>query len=310
VILLNNIYKPQDFLDSIYYKSYSEIVRKLLKLIIQKVIEAKVEFAVKARKDGSITFSLHEKSQKNIATIWIYEKHLRIIILNQYDKKIYTEDEVTDELIINILNKYQSLSKAKRQISVYLEEELIEKIEEKAKEENKKMNDIIVEAIQEKTREVFINDQHKLEFGKLIKSAGLYEPNKDCTPLMDDKKRKVIALFYLISAFQDEYYERFGEKFWFDEKEKALKGPVYLMQDWELGFAEEIVLGLGMFLLKGKESSIDLAQILCYLEESTTFFLAVNALKIVGGQLTLCKDEIVKAKPLVVKQSVDLFDFL
>jgi len=308
--LLNNIYKPQDFLDSIYYKSYSEIVRKLLKLIIQKVIEAKVEFAVKARKDGSITFSLHEKSQKNIATIWIYEKHLRIIILNQYDKKIYTEDEVTDELIINILNKYQSLSKAKRQISVYLEEELIEKIEEKAKEENKKMNDIIVEAIQEKTREVFINDQHKLEFGKLIKSAGLYEPNKDCTPLMDDKKRKVIALFYLISAFQDEYYERFGEKFWFDEKEKALKGPVYLMQDWELGFAEEIVLGLGMFLLKGKESSIDLAQILCYLEESTTFFLAVNALKIVGGQLTLCKDEIVKAKPLVVKQSVDLFDFL
>ncbi len=308
--MLNNIYKPQDFLDSIYYKSYSEIVRKLLKLIIQKVIEAKVEFAVKARKDGSITFSLHEKSQKNIATIWIYEKHLRIIILNQYDKKIYTEDEVTDELIINILNKYQSLSKAKRQISVYLEEELIEKIEEKAKEENKKMNDIIVEAIQEKTREVFINDQHKLEFGKLIKSAGLYEPNKDCTPLMDDKKRKVIALFYLISAFQDEYYERFGEKFWFDEKEKALKGPVYLMQDWELGFAEEIVLGLGMFLLKGKESSIDLAQILCYLEESTTFFLAVNALKIVGGQLTLCKDEIVKAKPLVVKQSVDLFDFL
>ncbi|HOM01838.1 MAG TPA: ribbon-helix-helix protein, CopG family [Acetivibrio sp.] len=307
---MNNIYKPQDFLDSIYYKSYSEIVRKLLKLIIQKVIEAKVEFAVKARKDGSITFSLHEKSQKNIATIWIYEKHLRIIILNQYDKKIYTEDEVTDELIINILNKYQSLSKAKRQISVYLEEELIEKIEEKAKEENKKMNDIIVEAIQEKTREVFINDQHKLEFGKLIKSAGLYEPNKDCTPLMDDKKRKVIALFYLISAFQDEYYERFGEKFWFDEKEKALKGPVYLMQDWELGFAEEIVLGLGMFLLKGKESSIDLAQILCYLEESTTFFLAVNALKIVGGQLTLCKDEIVKAKPLVVKQSVDLFDFL
>lgn len=311
ILLNNNIYKPYDFLDSAYYKDYSVVVKELLKLIIQKVIETNIEFAIKVRKDGSITFSLQEKSQKNIATIWIYEKHLRVIILNQYDKKIYTKEEINDELINSILHKYLSLNKSKKQISIYLAEDLIRKVEEKAKEESKKMSDVIVEAIQEKTRDVFINTQHRLEFSKIIKSAGLYNPNKDCTEMLDDNKRKVIALFYLISAYQDEYYERFGEKFWYDEKEKSLKGPIYLTQEWESGVADgETMLGLGLFLFKGKESGIELTDILYDLKETSTFFLAVNALKIVGGQLTLCKDEIVKAKPYVVSQSVDLIEYL
>jgi len=313
VILLDScIYKPFDFLDSACYKDYSVTVKELLRLIIGKVAETGIEFVVKVRKDGSVTLSLQEKSQKNIATIWIYEKHLRLIILNQYDRKIYSNEEIDDELIDNILQKYLALNKSKRQISVYLEEDLIRKIEKKAKEENKKMNDIVIEAIKEKTRGVFVNPQHKLEFSKLIKSAGLYNlNNKDCTNVLDDNKRKVVALFYLISAYQDEYYERFGEKFWYDEKEKSLKGPVYLMQEWETGVADgETMLGLGLFLLKGKESGIELTDILCDLKESTTFSLAVNALRIVGGQLTLCEDEIVKTKPLVLTQSVDLNKYL
>ena len=55
ILLNNNIYKPYDFLDSAYYKDYSVVVKELLKLIIQKVIETNIEFAIKVRKDGSIT---------------------------------------------------------------------------------------------------------------------------------------------------------------------------------------------------------------------------------------------------------------
>lgn len=64
ILLNNNIYKPYDFLDSAYYKDYSVVVKELLKLIIQKVIETNIEFAIKVRKDGSITFHCKKRVKR------------------------------------------------------------------------------------------------------------------------------------------------------------------------------------------------------------------------------------------------------
>ena len=76
ILLNNNIYKPSGFLDSAYYKDYSVVVERTTKINYTKGYRKQISnLLLKVRKDGSYYFSLQEKSQKNIATIWIYMRN-------------------------------------------------------------------------------------------------------------------------------------------------------------------------------------------------------------------------------------------
>lgn len=299
-----NVLKPQEFLDSTYYETISQLVKPILNKLIDQLENTTIKYLIKIRKDGSIALSPDDKPQKNIATICIFQTHVKFKI-DKFDLKIYKPEDIDGDLISLLEKKYLSLIKPKRQLSVYIDEELFKKIKEKTKKERVKINDIVVDAIKKSLRDYFLNDKHKEEFSKLIKSAGLDEDekNKDYSPEYIERKRRLVALFYLISAYQD-YYETFGSKITFDRDLKALKGPASVLEQWELGYANgDTALGLGLSILKGKEGGADLFDILSMLncegpDNDEIYFLAMNAFKILNGEIVLIKDSLESVKAI------------
>jgi hypothetical protein len=188
----------------------------------------------------------------------------------------------------------------RRQLSIYIDDELVKLVEQKAKEENVKMNDIIVDAIQNRVRGHFLNDQHKAEFSTLIKSAGLYNDQGYNFYMIQDveKKKKMIVLFYLISAYQSYYLDEFGGKIVYDNGSKALKIPPSLMEQLDFSYTNgETALALGLYIIQGEESRIDLLEIIQGLDNDDILHLTVNAFKILRQDIILEKDYLVRAKP-------------
>lgn len=300
-----NVYNAHTFLESESYVNYSPYIKELVFKLVSTLDQHSIDFAVKVRRDNAIVFTLTYKIQKNICTVWVFAKHIMLRIVGQYERKIRFIEDIDEELISNIIDKYKAINIPKKQISIYLDETLLQKIEEKSRRENKKINDVIVSAIQETLRDAFLSTRHKIEFTTLIKSANIYTEDDSYRYGLDEKTSKKVAFFYLIAAYQEECLEFNGEKFSYDINKKALVGPTHLIREWELGVSNyETMLGLGLFILKGKESGVELTDILYYLRNET-MHLAITAFKILGQQLTLYRDDIIKSQSLVIKASED-----
>lgn len=300
------VYNSQSFLDSELLIKFPSHIKELISNLIAALVKQGIEFSIKVRKDKAIVFTLTNNIQKNLCTVWVFSKHIMLRIAGQYERKITAIEDIDEELISTMIDKYQAISTPKKQISIYMDETLLKKIEDLAQRENKKTNDVIVSAIQETFRDSFISTRHKIEFATFIKSANLYSQDDKYIHGLDDKTRKTVAFFYLIAAYQEECFELNGEKFSYDITKNALVGPTHLIREWELGVADcETMLGLGLFLLKGKESGIELADILHYLTSTETMHLALTAFKIVGGQLTLSRDNIINTESLIIVQPDD-----
>jgi len=136
-----------EFIQSNEFLSYSIEVQKLLSALTELLNHTTIEYLIKVRKDSSIVISSKKDREKNIATVNIYQRHIRLKILNHLDIKIDSIDQLDNRITETILEKYQSIFSAKKQISVYLDTNLIEILEEKSKFENRKLNDVIIDSI-------------------------------------------------------------------------------------------------------------------------------------------------------------------
>lgn len=158
-----NYFTPREFLNSSLFPTYSIHVQNLLSALTELLNRTTIQYIIKVRKDGSIVISAEKEKEKNLATIMIYQKHIRLLVLNQIDERIDSVDQLDNRIAETILEKYQSISSAKKQISVYLDTNLIEMLEEKARLENKKLNDLVIDSIksdqvQTNNHFTFLND--------------------------------------------------------------------------------------------------------------------------------------------------------
>lgn len=104
----------------------------------------------------------------------------------------------------------------------------------------------------------FKDQNHKQEFRELLQQADLDNKGQDD---FSDLEYRQIGFLYLIAAYQAEFEEYEGCKFYVEDLDDlSLDGPVYLLEIEQLGEAtheHELMLRVGMKLLQGKLMEID-----------------------------------------------------
>ena len=287
----------KQFIESKSFNEHEENIRKLIKEILILLREENLDFLVKVRKDNSIVLVPKKNIQKNICTLMIYKKHIRIIILNEFDENIEEIKDIDSMVIEAFKNKYSRLIVDKVQMSVYLDSSMVEELDKESQKSGQKVHDIIIEALTEKIKEksYFIDNKHKQEFSILIQNSGLDDEVKYIYRL-EEKLRKRITLFYVIAAYQDDYLKLHDVKFTVDTESKVISGPTYVINNWrdELYSSCYNMYGLITSIIDKEKINI-----LEYFEQDfgdEMIFIFNIAMKILKGSLTIKGAEIVKAK--------------
>lgn len=287
-------FTKEDFFKHSLYKDCIDELQKTFSILFHSMEKEKIEFTIKIRKDNSIVLSPNQNTKKNILTIWIYKKHLRINIYNKKTLNIYTGNDINETLMNDIRNRYFELNKDKKQISIYLNEDIIEKAQRKAKENHKKLNEFITEAIEDKVNNIFIDENHKKEFSILLKDSGIYsEEDKYKEGIPEDIKNKV-TFFYLVSSHQDCYLEIYGSTFKCNKETGTISGPSELL-GWENDLdTYHCCAAYGIFEILLKKGPVEnLFKILSKSQLINKLF--INSYDLMyGSRYTLYKDEIVE----------------
>lgn len=285
------------FLKNKIYKECPDELKKIFLTLFGALEKEYIKFTIKIRKDNSIVLSPMENINKNIITMWIYKKHLRISIYNKVNLNAYSKEDINESLINNIKKRYYELNKEKKQISIYLDEAILNKVQEKAKKSNKKLNEFITETIEDKVNDIFINKNHKREFSALLKDSGIYSEEdkyKDGIPKNIIKK---VVFFYLVSAYQNDYLELYESKFQCNKKTGEVTGPSYLDEYWEDDIYNICAAAYGIAKVLFGESSLEILMEILKLNNSAINKLLSTAVQLMNGTLyTIYKDEIVIKK--------------
>ena len=276
----------QEFMKTGKYLSFGEKVRAILARLFDVLNQEGVDFVIKVGrgKNEIITLAYDEKATSNIAAIYIHKEHIRIRLSENDEAKVADTGEINKEavIVLDILDKYFEQKREKRRFSIYVYSDIIEKLEVMAQAENKKVNEIIEQSLEDRTKGLFNSRRHKVEFIDMLKQAGYTENINN----FDKKAMSRVAAIYLISAYQKEYLRSEGEKFSIICKgeKTAFGGPVHLIRDLDIGYDDShVILAFAILILSPTMNSESLIDIMQSMNEST-FPLAVNAMKILKGQ--------------------------
>ncbi|HPY68299.1 MAG TPA: hypothetical protein PLP03_09095 [Bacteroidales bacterium] len=276
----------QEFMKTGKYLSFGEKVRAILARLFDVLNQEGVDFVIKVGrgKNEIITLAYDEKATSNIAAIYIHKEHIRIRLSENDEAKVADTGEINKEavIVLDILDKYFEQKREKRRFSIYVYSDIIEKLEVMAQAENKKVNEIIEQSLEDRTKGLFNSRRHKVEFIDMLKQAGYTENISS----FDKKTMSRVAAIYLVSAYQKEYLRNEGEKFSIICKgeKTAFGGPVHLIRDLDIGYDDShVILAFAILILSPTMNSESLIDIMQSMNEST-FPLAVNAMKILKGQ--------------------------
>lgn len=287
-----NQYTPDQFMATEKFLGYSPNVKNILEKLMAVLKEEGVYFIIKTRKGPRevITLALANRSSANIATILVYREHIQIKGLNVCDRKVESPDDifVGDTIADDILEKYYQLSRKRKQYSMYVYSDIIDKLETKAVQTKKTINEMIENILEAATLDIFISGNHRNEFLRFVKNAGIINTDSDVN-------RKKVATFYLLSAYQNYYYAVFDTKFSYDSTNDSLMGPENLFNDALLHTSNaETTFILTTFLCMPKLCQFQILDIweAIYACDDEVSHLANVALKILGGQYILEDNEI------------------
>ena len=276
----------QEFMKTGKYLSFGEKVRAILARLFDVLNQEGVDFVIKVGrgKNEIITLAYDEKATSNIAAIYIHKEHIRIRLSENDEAKVADTSEINKEavIVLDILDKYFEQKREKRRFSIYVYSDIIEKLEIMAQAENKKVNEIIEQSLEDRTKGLFNSRRHKVEFINMLKQAGFTGDINN----FDKKTMSRVAAIYLVSAYQKEYLRDEGEKFSIICKgeKTAFGGPVHLLNELDIGYDDShVILSFAILILSPTMNSESLIDIMQCMNEST-FPLAVNAMKILKGQ--------------------------
>lgn len=309
---IQQIHKDEFFKSELYQNSTRELQETFITLF-NKLEENKIQFTIKIRKGNSLALSPVTNINKNIITIWVYNDHLRITLYNKNNINIYSKKDINELLLDEISNKYYEINKDKKQISIYLTEDLISRAQKKATKMNKKFNEFITESIESNLNTLFINSKHKMEFYSLLKDSGIHVKDNDkCNKLIPEKLRKIITFFYIVSAYQDDYLLLYKSKFKYDKKSNSIIGPSELVCNWNTDMHNCCAAAYGISEILG--GNITLQKFMELLDDDdggNVFKLFTHALELMYGSKYTIKDtEIVAIKPLEITTINNFNDFL
>ncbi len=302
----NNIHSIKTFFETQKFRDYNPTVQAILVKLFNSLSLEGVEYVIKVGvgKNEIITLSLKNKPSTNIISVYIHREHIRIRLGEGEELKITSEYDISidSDIILDILDKYYELNRGKRQSSIYVYSDVMDKIDAIAAKNGKKANEIIEQFLNEKTSGLFISRRHKSEFVSLLKQADMFRNDMDYS---NPKTCQRITAIYLISAFQKEYKRDTGSKFtivrsgdWF-----IFKGPIHLFKEWTLGYKNsETILGLALYIQEGSNNLNQLADILHYMDDST-YTLAMNALRILKWDYEIDvehEDILRRTEPMVI----------
>lgn len=264
------IFTQVEFVKSPFFLKLSEDAQFLIEQLIYRLFDNDVKFLIKTRNDNTFTFACEENPSRNIVSILPYKRHFVIKILNQFKKSCYSNEDISDDLINEIKEKYKSLYESKIQTSIYFHEGMLEKLRDKAKNEKKKLNELVVEAVEKYINNtIFINKAHEYNYLKLVEEAEIYEQNYE-------KK----ALFYVLSS--SEIYLRYV-KFDFENKKLEVSEEIYNCEEFTT--CSEYLLASIMDIYNGK--GLRKLEYLCEFGCMEETNIALNALKINYGLIKI-----------------------
>ena len=303
-----NFISKDEFIKGEIFRGSTGEIQKIFLALFDMLDKEEVDYIVKVRKDNSIVIAVKENENKNIVTITIYQEHLRLSIYKVGNFNIREEVDVNEALKINIMNKYYEINKDKKQISIYLDETLISNISTKAKENNKKLNEFVIDAINDKVNDkvndVFLNDNHREEFSILLKDAGLYSKDKYINRLPEDIRKRV-TFFYLVSAYQH-YYEdtdNYGVRFTYNKETKEIEGPEDVFEDWSEELSNPPMAAFGIAEILVHKENFDFLYNIFMEGNGDINKLFINAISLLNGSYTIKNDDIVRTKVKKMKMS-------
>lgn len=296
----------KEFLNTEFLKAYSDNVQNIIIKLIELLNKEGIQFIIKIRKDNSVVFSPIQNDSKNILTFWIYKEHIRLKIYKVMEKVIRNINEIDPEIIYEVKKKYQEFNVEKRQISIYLKEETIEQVQNLCIERKNKVNEFVVNAIEEKVSGFFVNNEHKKEFRKFLIDFGLYDKEDKYLSTLEKDQLKKLIFAYLVSPYQAWYLESEGVKFSYNSEKNSFSGPSSIIEDWEEGLYNpaEMMFGVAKEIVEGEINIKEFIDIISEADE-VGYKLIINAFKLFQGRLRLVEDEIKPPKVL----EVDIGDF-
>ncbi|MCB2361039.1 hypothetical protein [Clostridium estertheticum] len=294
----NKSITKDEFIKGEIFRGSINKIQKIFLALFNMLDKQELNYILKVRKDNSIVLAVKGNKNKNIVTITIYQEHLRLLIYKVGNFNLETESDVNEDIKNKIMDKYYEINKDKKQISIYLDETLINSITAKAKESNQKLNEFVVDAINEKVNDVFLNDNHKKEFSILLKDAGLYSENKYISGLPEDIKKRV-TLFYLVSAYQNSYEdtdEYGGVKFTCNKETREIKGPIGVIKYWNEELSNPPMAAFGIAEILTNKENFDILFDILMEDDEWIYKLFKNAVSLIKGSYTIKNDDIVHAK--------------
>lgn len=295
----DNIFKPTEFKETDTFKSYSETVRGILNKIMEVLNSEEIDYVIKVGrgKNEVIKLSHTDKTSSNIASVFIHREHVRID-----NTVIDSPDDLFpgDSTLSNIISRYYEQRRKRRQYSIYVYSDILEKIEVDAKTRDKKVNEVIEEYLEERTLDVFISKAHKKEFLKFIEDADL---GKHDEHYYDDKTLSIIAMFYLISAYQDYYYFLYKKKFSYNKETNSISGPSGIINNAELFVSNaETVFLAAMFIYKPEKFDLNIIELWqsIYSCGKEVNHLVNIALKLLGRKYKFIDNDIRPVKTMLI----------
>jgi len=200
-----------DFLKTTEFNRYSETAQKLVTRFLENLKLEEIGFVVKVRGGVHkvIAIAYDKKPTSNIVTVYILEEHIRV---ERHDKQAWSlksKIDVDSYYYTPLIERYYNLNTPKKQQSIYIHKDILDKVELIAKEENKTMNEVIGDCLRERTAGLFLNIRHRIEFIELLKQGDLY---RNDIGLMDEELERFIIFAYIVAAYQMEYEEFSGSK--------------------------------------------------------------------------------------------------
>lgn len=191
--ITTHIFSLQDFIEENLIKAYPIETQMIIKKFLSILIECNFNAVVKVRKNGSFTLALGNNPTKNICIVYPYKKHVRIIIKDSLDKKVYSTENIDQELLTGIERKALLLDSTKKQLSLYIDGDLYHKIYTAAKRKKSNINNLISNSIKNHFS-IYADKHHHTAFIAL-----LHDYSND-TVLC-----KHVATLYLLSSYPELY---------------------------------------------------------------------------------------------------------
>jgi len=108
----NNLFTPEEFLASTYFRNMDIKARGLFKHLILKLQDLRIMYYIQKRKNNDFIFiaknRLYAKTRKNICTVWVYNTGIDVRVMPDPQKK-YTNSDELDRVIDKVYRKYNEL---------------------------------------------------------------------------------------------------------------------------------------------------------------------------------------------------------